>query len=158
MPISLYAATVPSKLQVLGAGKGWLEGTQAKLGYGGPYPNSSWQQPQQEHGGPMPDFIWPALVKPDVPAAAALGVAIDGSAESWPAAKTEPVPRTWGSTPSIWRPIRSSTARSGPKILMPTGVLMPVASMSSRLRIGIDHMLTTPGVRTVRFISEMMES
>jgi hypothetical protein len=65
--------------------------TQPKLGYGGPYPNSSWQQPQQEHGAPMPDFIWPALVKPEVPVKAALGVAIDGSRDSWPAAKTEAV-------------------------------------------------------------------
>ncbi len=73
-------------------------------------------------------------------------------------AKTEFVPATWGRTDSTCRPIRSSTARSGPKILIPTGVLIPVASMSSRLRIGIDHMLATPGVCTLRFISAWMES
>jgi hypothetical protein len=53
--------------------------TQAKLGYGGPYPNSSWQQPPRSMG----DFIWPALVKPTLPAAAELGVAVDGSDQFW---------------------------------------------------------------------------
>jgi hypothetical protein len=64
--------------------------TQAKLGYGGPYPDSSWQQPQMQ-GKALPDFIWPALARPEVPARAELGVAIDGSEESWPGAKTEPL-------------------------------------------------------------------
>ena len=54
--------------------------------------------------------------------------------------------------------MRSSMARSGPKILTPTGVLMPVASMSSRFLIGMDHMFATPGVFTVRFSSARIES
>ncbi len=73
-------------------------------------------------------------------------------------AKTEFVPSTDGSSPSICLPIRSSVARSGPNILIPTGVLIPVASMSSRFLIGIDHMLATPGVRTVASISATSES
>jgi hypothetical protein len=52
--------------------------TQAKLGYGGPYRESSWQQPP---GGR--DFIWPPLARPALPAAAELGVAVDGSEEVW---------------------------------------------------------------------------
>jgi len=60
--------------------------TQAKLGYGGPYPNSSWQQPPRDRG----DFIWPALVRPTLPAAAELGVAVDGSEEYWTKATQAP--------------------------------------------------------------------
>jgi hypothetical protein len=52
--------------------------TQAKLGYGGPYPNSSWQQPP---GGR--DFIWPPLARPTLAAPPELGVAVDGSEEFW---------------------------------------------------------------------------
>jgi hypothetical protein len=60
--------------------------TQAKLGYGGPYPNSSWQQPPRSMG----DFVWPALVKPTLPAAPELGVAIDGSDQFWTKDSTAP--------------------------------------------------------------------
>jgi hypothetical protein len=63
--------------------------TQPKIGYGGPYPNSSWQQPQRERGQPMPDFIWPALERPALKANAELGVAIDGSDKVWPGAAAE---------------------------------------------------------------------
>ncbi len=42
--------------------------------------------------------------------------------------------------------------------MIPTGVLMPVASMSSRFLMGMDHMFATPGVRTARFISTWIES
>ena len=72
--------------------------------------------------------------------------------------KTVLVPRTVGSKPSICLPIMSSVSRLGPKILIPTGVLMPVVSMSSRFLIGIDHMLPTPGVFTVVFASATIES
>jgi hypothetical protein len=60
--------------------------TQPKLGYGGPYPESSWQQPPASRG----DFIWPPLVKTSVPAGAELGVAVDGSEEVW--TKDTPAP------------------------------------------------------------------
>ena len=73
-------------------------------------------------------------------------------------AKTEFVPSTCGRSPSICLPMRSSSARSGPKTLIPTGVLIPVASMSSRFLMGIDHMLATPGVFTAALISAMSES
>jgi hypothetical protein len=52
---------------------------QAKLGYGGPYANSSWQEPN------IPDFIWPTLMQMDMPADADMGVAIAGSDKFWPA-------------------------------------------------------------------------
>jgi len=60
--------------------------TQAKLGYGGPYPNSSWQQPPRDRG----DFIWPALVRSKLPVAAELGVAVDGSDDYWTKATQAP--------------------------------------------------------------------
>jgi hypothetical protein len=63
--------------------------TQAKLGYGGPYPESSWQQPPPGKG----DFIWPPLVRPQLPAAAELGVAIDGSEDFWTASGKKAPPR-----------------------------------------------------------------
>ena len=44
-------------------------------------------------------------------------------------------------------------ARSGPKILMPTGVRIPVASMSMRPLIGIVHAFVTPGIRTAESIA-----
>jgi hypothetical protein len=64
--------------------------TQAKFGYGGPYPNSSWQQPPSGGTGPS-DFIWPALVQPTLPGAGALGVAIDGSDKAWPGEQKAPI-------------------------------------------------------------------
>ena len=60
--------------------------TQTKLGYGGPYPNSSWQQPPTSGG----DFIWPPLARPTLPAGSELGVAVDGSDEYW--TKSTPAP------------------------------------------------------------------
>jgi hypothetical protein len=59
--------------------------SQAKIGYGGLYPNSSWQEPN------VPDFIWPPMLKMDVPQAADMGVAIDGSEKFWPAEPTSAV-------------------------------------------------------------------
>jgi glycosyl hydrolase family 115 (putative glucuronidase)/glycosyl hydrolase family 115 len=65
--------------------------TQPKIGYGGPYLNSHWQQPQRERGQPMEDFIWPALMRPAPVAQAEMGVAIDGSDKVWPAEQSPAV-------------------------------------------------------------------
>ena len=46
---------------------------------------------------------------------------------------------------SICSPIASSVVRSGPAILIPTGVLMPVESMSIRVLMGIVQALVSPG-------------
>jgi hypothetical protein len=59
--------------------------TQPKLGYGGPYPESSWQQPQK-NGQALEDFIWPPLVSVAPKRAAELGVAVSGSEAFYPAA------------------------------------------------------------------------
>jgi hypothetical protein len=64
--------------------------TQAKFGYGGPYPNSSWQEPPRRGPGPS-DFIWPALARPELPEPGTLGVAIDGSDKAWPGEQSPPV-------------------------------------------------------------------
>ncbi|MNS72685.1 hypothetical protein D3C72_1061050 [compost metagenome] len=45
---------------------------------------------------------------------------------------------------------RSISFRSAPATLMPTGLLMPVASMSMRLRIGGTQILDRPGTFTTR--------
>lgn len=63
---------------------------QPYLGYGGDYPNSSWQQPETNNVAD-PDFIWPELVYLSVPAGAEMGVAIDGSDKVWPDEQTEAV-------------------------------------------------------------------
>ncbi len=60
--------------------------TQPKLGYGGPYPNSSWQQPEKNNDA-TDDFIWPELVRIKLPVRAELAVAIDGSESIWPDTK-----------------------------------------------------------------------
>ena len=54
--------------------------------------------------------------------------------------------------------MRSSTARSGPNTLMPTGVRIPVASMSMRALIGIVHAFVTPGSRTAESICVISRS
>lgn len=64
--------------------------TQPKLGYGGPYPNSSWQQPE-ENGEAMEDFIWPELESIVTPEPARLSVAVDGSEQIWPGPSQPPV-------------------------------------------------------------------
>jgi hypothetical protein len=43
---------------------------------------------------------------------------------------------------------RWSSFRSGPKIFTPTGVRIPVASMSMRPLMGMVHELVTPAMRT----------
>lgn len=67
---------------------GWQ--TQPYLGYGGPYPNSSWQQPELNNEA-LPDFIWPELKRLQIPAVAEIGVAIDGSEKYWPLQQTSAV-------------------------------------------------------------------
>jgi hypothetical protein len=63
---------------------------QPYLGYGGDYPNSSWQQPETNNVAD-PDFIWPELVEMDIPPGPEMGIAIDGSDKVWPDASTEAV-------------------------------------------------------------------
>ena len=60
-------------------------------------------------------------------------------------AKALVVPGTVRIAASIWRATFSISARSVPYTLTPTGVRMPVASMSMRALIGIVQALDTPG-------------
>jgi len=65
--------------------------TQPKIGYGDVErygPNAPWQQPEL-NGQLLPDEIFPAVQRIEVPDTAELGVAIDGSDAWWPA---EPSP------------------------------------------------------------------
>ena len=57
---------------------GWA--SQPHVGYG---KDSPWQEPEIGFWA-APDFIWPELRHITVPAAASMGVAIDGSTRSWP--------------------------------------------------------------------------
>ncbi|MEU7784529.1 glycosyl hydrolase 115 family protein [Amycolatopsis sp. NPDC049159] len=52
-------------------------------------PNAPWQQPELNNVA-LPDVIFPAVRRLDVPAAASLGVAVDGAAEAWPGAAGRP--------------------------------------------------------------------
>ncbi|OLF18845.1 glycosyl hydrolase [Actinophytocola xanthii] len=63
--------------------------TQPKIGYGDVDrygPDAPWQQPQTPDHVALPDEVFPAVRRIEVPAGADLGVAIDGSAQWWPAA------------------------------------------------------------------------
>ena len=73
-------------------------------------------------------------------------------------ANTLVVPGTLRTTASTSVPMRSSVARSAPAILMPTGVLMPVESMSMRVRMGIVHALFRPGICTTLFSASVSSS
>jgi hypothetical protein len=53
-------------------------------------PNAPWQQPELNNVA-LPDVIFPAVQRITVPAAADLGVAIDGSDQWWPAAQAPAV-------------------------------------------------------------------
>lgn len=67
--------------------------SQPKIGYGdiARYgPNAPWQQPELNNQA-LPDEVFPAVQRIQVPAAADLGVAIDGSDQWWPAATTPAV-------------------------------------------------------------------
>jgi hypothetical protein len=76
--------------KILAGGKWQGFQTQPYLAYGGPYPNSSWQQPETNNVAD-PDYIWPYLEQLQVPKGAELGVAIDGSAKYWPLETTTPI-------------------------------------------------------------------
>ncbi|TPQ19746.1 glycosyl hydrolase 115 family protein [Streptomyces sporangiiformans] len=69
--------------------------TQPHIGYGDIErygPNAPWQQPERNHVA-LPDEIFPAVKRIDVPAAAEMGVAVDGSesGEWWPQTSEEAV-------------------------------------------------------------------
>jgi hypothetical protein len=68
-------------------------------------------------------------------------------------ANTLRVPLTDGSIASIAVPMFSISAVSAPEILSPTGVRMPVVSMSIRPLIGIVQAFETPGYVRAAFIS-----
>ncbi|MGH3391685.1 MAG: glycosyl hydrolase 115 family protein, partial [Actinomadura sp.] len=51
-------------------------------------PNAPWQQPELNNVA-LPDVIFPAVRRIEVPSGADMGVAIDGSDAWWPAARTE---------------------------------------------------------------------
>nr|WP_234022862.1 glycosyl hydrolase 115 family protein [Sorangium cellulosum] len=57
--------------------------TQPHISYGAPG-NPSWQQAEYQYNN-IQEFIWPELVSIEVPAAAELGVAIDGASTYWTA-------------------------------------------------------------------------
>ncbi|GAA4430948.1 glycosyl hydrolase 115 family protein [Actinokineospora soli] len=60
--------------------------SQPKIGYGDVErygPNAPWQQPERDHEA-LPDEIYPALKRIELPAVAELGVAVDGSDRWWP--------------------------------------------------------------------------
>jgi hypothetical protein len=60
--------------------------TQPHIGYGDVErygPNAPWQQPERDNVA-LPDEIFPAVKRIEVPAGAELGVAVDGSEEWWP--------------------------------------------------------------------------
>jgi len=65
--------------------------SQSYMGYGGNYPDSAWQQPQNSSGSAIADFIWPTLQELTVPEEADMGVAIDGSEKVWPEETTDAV-------------------------------------------------------------------
>ncbi|MEW1826192.1 glycosyl hydrolase 115 family protein [Streptomyces sp. NPDC088196] len=56
-------------------------------------PNAGWQQPEKDNVA-LPDVLFPAVRRIEVPGAAELGVAVDGSEDAWPGgtgASTGPV-------------------------------------------------------------------
>ncbi|NGO10001.1 glycosyl hydrolase [Streptomyces sp. HC44] len=60
--------------------------TQPHIGYGDVArygPNAPWQQPERDNVA-LPDEIFPAVKRIEVPAGAELGVAVDGSEDWWP--------------------------------------------------------------------------
>jgi hypothetical protein len=67
--------------------------SQPKIGYGDVErygPNAPWQQPELNNEA-LPDEVFPAVQRIQVPEAAEMGVAIDGSDQWWPAATTPAV-------------------------------------------------------------------
>lgn len=53
-------------------------------------PNAGWQQPEKDNVA-LPDVLFPAVRRIEVPKAAELGVAVDGSKDWWPGAAGEAV-------------------------------------------------------------------
>ncbi|MGW5721301.1 glycosyl hydrolase 115 family protein [Amycolatopsis sp. NPDC003865] len=53
-------------------------------------PNAPWQQPELNNVA-LPDVIFPAVRRIELPAGPSLGVAVDGSAQAWPGAAGRPV-------------------------------------------------------------------
>ncbi|MCY1301378.1 hypothetical protein D9M69_435550 [compost metagenome] len=70
-------------------------------------------------------------------------------------ASAELTPGTSLATASISRVMRSMSVSEVPATLTPIGLLIPVASMSMRLRIGGTQMLESPGTFTARSSSSM---
>ena len=68
------------------------------------------------------------------------------------------MPGTVLRTCSIWRATRSISPRSVPNTLTPTGVRMPVESMSMRALIGMVQAFETPGNCSALSISAISES
>jgi hypothetical protein len=68
------------------------------------------------------------------------------------------VPGTARTACSTSRASASIPARSAPKTLIPTGVRIPVVSMSIRPLIGIVQALVVPGMRSASSISATSSS
>ncbi|MGX7829523.1 glycosyl hydrolase 115 family protein [Actinokineospora sp. 24-640] len=67
--------------------------TQPKIGYGDVArygPNAPWQQPERDHEA-LPDEIYPAVQRVDLPDRAEMGVGIDGTDQWWPHAAGDAV-------------------------------------------------------------------
>ncbi|KAF4406532.1 glycosyl hydrolase 115 family protein [Streptomyces lycii] len=63
--------------------------TQPKIGYGDVErygPDAPWQQPQTPNHVALPDEVFPAVQRIELPAKAEMGVGVDGSDDWWPAA------------------------------------------------------------------------
>ncbi|MFE9747739.1 glycosyl hydrolase 115 family protein [Saccharothrix saharensis] len=77
---------------VLAGGKWNGFQTQPKIGYGDVArygPSASWQQPERDDQV-LPDEVFPAVRRVELPQVAELGVAVDGSDRWWPAAGGSP--------------------------------------------------------------------
>ncbi|GGP77243.1 glycosyl hydrolase 115 family protein [Saccharothrix coeruleofusca] len=76
------------------AGGKWKDfQTQPKIGYGDVArygPNAPWQQPELNNEA-LPDEVFPAVKRIELPAVAELGVGVDGSDQWWPHAGSTPV-------------------------------------------------------------------
>ncbi|MEU4743994.1 glycosyl hydrolase 115 family protein [Actinosynnema sp. NPDC023658] len=78
---------------VLAGGKWNGFQTQPKIGYGDVArygPIASWQQPERDDVV-LPDEVFPAVKRVELPQAAEMGVAVDGSDQWWPASTSTPV-------------------------------------------------------------------
>ena len=97
---------------------------------------------------PIADMITSCTSPTVSPCLAAFSRSISKSRKYPPTARSPKADRVSGMDfmmRSTSSEISCKTLRSGPLILMPTGVLMPVDSMSSRVLIGIVQALASPG-------------